>query len=315
MNKDTARRIGRSAAFLALLVLLLAALSWLYRPRDNTKAGGMDYVMAHGYLGHRAEELDVFFVGSSEFYSAISPMLLWEQAGITSYDDAIGAQRTYNMAVMVDELLKTHHPKVIVLDGYVALKRGNPDEALFALTASRLGVLNNHENWKKFDLEALSSPVEYTHREINKGFRPDGRAEEAKQGEYMETSDRVMRMPLMNRLFLDCIRARCQREGITLLFLALPSPENWDMAHHDALQAYADRTGIPLLDLNLMTQELEIDPAQDYRDGGDHLNIKGAEKVSAYLAQYLPGAFGLTDHRGQEGYELWQEELAEYPEW
>ena len=315
MKRDNIRPIALTAAFLVGLTALLAALSWLYRPRDNTKAGGMDYVMAHGYLGHRAEELDVFFVGSSEFYSAISPMLLWEQTGISSYDDAIGAQRSYNMAVMVDEMLKTHRPKLIVLDGYVALKQGNPDEAVFALAAAKLGILNNHENWKKFDLEALSAPVSYTHREINKGFRPDGRAEEAKQGEYMETSDDVFRMPLMNRVFLDSIKARCRKEGIALLFVTLPSPENWDMAHHVALQDYADQTGIPLLDLNLMTKELDIDPAVDYRDGGDHLNIQGAAKVSAYLGEYLRTNYDLPDHRGEAGYELWQQELAEYPEW
>lgn len=315
MKKETIRAAALTAGFLAGLMLLLAALSWLYRPRDNTKAGGMDYVMAHGYLGHSADEIDVFFVGSSEFYSDVSPMLLWEQAGITSYDDAIGAQRTYHAAAMVDELLRTHRPKLIVLDGYVALKRGNPDEAVFSMASSLFPVLTNHENWKRFGPEELAAPVEYTHREINKGFRPDDRSKEAQSGGYMETSEKVLHMPIMNRLFLDYIKTRCDRAGIPLLYLAMPSPENWDIAHHDALQAYADKVGIPLLDLNLMAEELGIDPAVDYRDGGDHLNIKGAAKVSAYLAEYLPRQYSLTDHRNDPAYDRWQEELGEYPEW
>ncbi len=314
MKKANLSSLIRVAAFLLVLALLLSGLSWLYRPRDNTKEGGMDYIMAHGYLGQSADGIDAFFVGSSEFYSGISPMLIWEESGITSYDYAIGAQRAYSADAMVEKLLRTHHPRLVVLDGYVALKRGDPDEAVFSMASRLFSILENHENWKRFDWEMLAAPVEYTHREINRGFRPDNRNTSITYAGFMREDDSRARFPLMNRLYLEHIRAVCQREDIPLLFIALPSPENWDYAHHNALQDYADKAGIELLDLNLMVDELDIDPETDFRDEGDHLNSDGAEKVSHYLAHYLAQQYGLQDHRGDPAYDDWAEDWAQYPE-
>lgn len=315
MKKELLRPAALILAFLSGLGLLLAGLSRVYLPRDNTKAGGMDYIMANGYLAEGADDIDVFFVGSSEFYSGISPMLIWNQEGITSYDYAIGAQRTYNADVMVKKLLSTHHPKLVVLDGYVALKQGNPDEGVFAQAASWFPILDFHENWKKFGGELLLAPVRYTNREINKGFRPDQRHAVTDVSGFMAPSEERLAMPLLNRLYLRHIKALCDRAGVQVLVLALPSPENWDYAHHNALQAWADRAGISLVDLNLMTEELGIDPDTDYRDGGDHLNVNGAAKVSAWLGTYLKEQYGLRDRRGEEALAAWNEDWNQYPEW
>ena len=40
-------------------------------------------------------------------------------------------------------------------------------------------------------------------------------------------------------------------------------------------------------DLNLIYKDLGIDFEKDTADGGDHLNIYGAKKVSKYLGDYL----------------------------
>ena len=45
---------------------------------------------------------------------------------------------------------------------------------------------------------------------------------------------------------------------------------------------------------------------------GDHLNYSGSQKASAYLAQYLPEHTSLQDHRGEAGYEAWDEDLTAY---
>ena len=314
MNKDTIRHSALVLVFLGILAALLAAASWVYRPRDNTKQGGMDYVMAHGYLGEPAGSIDVFFVGSSEFYSGIAPMPMWERSGLSSYDFATGAQRSYNADAMVRELLQTHHPRLVVLDGYVALKQGNPDEAVFTKLSQWFPVLINHENWKRFDWETICSPVAYTHREINKGFRPDGRHAPASYAGFMTPSEERADLPLLNRLYLDHIMETCREAGVEVLFITLPSPENWDYARHNTLQDYADAAGVPLLDLNLMVTELGIDPECDYRDGGDHLNSAGAEKVSAYLADYLRETYHLEDHREDPALAGWKEDIMLYPE-
>ena len=315
MRQQTIRKVITVIAFLVGFALLLSLLSWVYRPRDNTKEGGMDYVMANGYLGEAADSIDVFFIGSSEFYSGVSPMVIWERNGITSYDLATGAQRTYNADAALVRMLKTHQPKLVVLDGYVALKQGNPDEGVFAQLASWFNVLDNHENWKKFGPAQLAAPAVYTHREINKGFRANWHHTETSFAGYMTPSEERWGIPLLNRMYLDHMRAVCARAGVQVMFLVLPSPENWDWAHHNSLQDYADAAGVPLLDLNLYVDELNIDPSVDFRDEGDHLNVKGARKVSEWLADWLRERYELPDRREEAQLALWHEDLEQYPEW
>ena len=42
------------------------------------------------------------------------------------------------------------------------------------------------------------------------------------------------------------------------------------------------------------------------------MNLSGATKVVTYLGNYLSEKKDLTDHRGDPGYQDWDEELVEY---
>ena len=55
-----------------------------------------------------------------------------------------------------------------------------------------------------------------------------------------------------------------------------------------------------LLDLQ---EETGIDYAVDTFDGGLHLNVYGAEKLSGWFGQYLTDRCGLTSRRGEEALE------------
>ena len=75
---------------------------------------------------------------------------------------------------------------------------------------------------------------------------------------------------------------------------------------------YAITNKVPFLDLNLFTKDLKIDWSNDSRDGGDHLNTSGAEKLSQYLGSYLSAHYPLTDHRSDGNYSEWNRELGQY---
>ena len=92
---------------------------------------------------------------------------------------------------------------------------------------------------------------------------------------------------------------------------AFPSPANYNKETHRAIQEWADEHGVEFLDLNLNTDEVGIDWATDTNDAGDHMNYEGSMKVSAYMADYLRENYELPDHRGEAGYESWDEDFAE----
>ena len=63
--------------------------------------------------------------------------------------------------------------------------------------------------------------------------------------------------------------------------------------------------------MNLSLEDIGLDWNTDTKDGGDHMNSAGAEKVSAYLADYLKDNYELTDHRGDKDYAEWDRDYNE----
>ena len=308
MKQQKTNNVVTVLAFLLGLAFLMALLGWLYRPRDNSEEGGTFLTKSMGYLSEPEDSIDVFFLGSSEFYAGVCPLRIWDEAGITSYDMATPGQRIYHAEYYLPQILETHRTKLVVFDAFVAVAPGNGDDAVFYQWAKPFPILLNHNNWKLFGLKELLSPVRYTHHEVNKGFRPRGIAKGANYSRYMQKTGRRADVPWINTALLDSVCRQCKEAGVELLFLSVPSPVNWNYARHNTMQDYADRQGVPFLDLNLVADEVGIDPKTDFRDGGDHLNGPGAKKVSIYLAAYLREHYGLESHRDDPAYAQWQQD-------
>ena len=62
------------------------------------------------------DSLDVVFVGDSSIYKGVSPMQLWHEHGIASYNYASPTQRVWDSYYCVKEVLNYQKPKVIVMD-------------------------------------------------------------------------------------------------------------------------------------------------------------------------------------------------------
>ena len=74
--------------------------------------------------------------------------------------------------------------------------------------------------------------------------------------------------------------------------------------------------GYTVLDFNTpeMYEELGLDFNKDYYNS-KHVNYIGAEKYTRWLTAYLAEHYDLPDHRGQTGYESWEEAYAAYQEY
>ena len=63
---------------------------------------------------------------------------------------------------------------------------------------------------------------------------------------------------------------------------------------------------------NITKGDYAIDWSTDTRDGGRHLNCKGAEKVSAYLGKYISENYSFKDKRHSEKYADWNNDYLDY---
>jgi hypothetical protein len=98
--------------------------------------------------------------------------------------------------------------------------------------------------------------------------------------------------------YLDKIRALCDENGIRLILMKAPSlsPE-WGEEKNAQVVAYAEKYNLDYINFYDLIDELGIDYETDTYDGGLHMNLSGADKLSAYLGAYLRDHCELEDHR------------------
>ena len=104
--------------------------------------------------------------------------------------------------------------------------------------------------------------------------------------------------------YLDDIDTICRENGASLVLVSTPSPKNWNYEKHNGVMQWAEENSVSYIDLNLIA-EIGIDWATDTKDGGDHLNLEGAKKVTYYLGGILGELCELQDTRNNPDYEDW----------
>ena len=110
------KQLIKSVSFLLILILLLAAGSRLFLPKDNRSESGMEELAANGILGERDSSIDVLFIGDSEAVSSFSPMEMWNQHGFTSYVCATSGQPMNLSYYYLVRAFQKQTPKVVVLE-------------------------------------------------------------------------------------------------------------------------------------------------------------------------------------------------------
>ena len=77
-------------------------------------------------------------------------------------------------------------------------------------------------------------------------------------------------------------------------------------------QKIAEKYGITYYDFNFEADKIGIDWNVDTRDGGNHLNSRGADKLTNYVGKIFADNYGLPDHRKDEAYKSWDEAYEKY---
>ena len=306
------KHILSSAAFLLILLVLLEALSPVFRPKNNTVEDRTWDVQADGILGEPENSIDVLFLGSSEAYCSFIPMEIWGEYGITSYVCSTPAQRVYQSVEYLRSAFRTQRPRIVVMVALAVCWRNTPTHLITIRLGEWLPVVRYHDRWKSLRAEDFYQSPRYTHVEAEKGYRLHRGARAANTEGYMEPTKEVEQLPFENVRSFEHILELCQEYGSQLVLVSVPSTYNWNGKRHNAVAALAERMGIVYLDMNCMQQEIPIDWEMDTWDGGDHLNYTGAKKVTAFMGQWLADTGMFEDKRSQEAYSQWNRFLQEY---
>ncbi len=259
--------------------------------------------------------IDVIFAGDSLVFRDISPLRIWEKSGITSYDLSDGAMRLCDQCVLIKNFCRRQSPKLLVLEADIMTKDASPFKDDFAIPTNMIErlfpIFHYHTFYKGFNIFDENEGASGT-----KGYQPEDTVEPYEGSlDYMTEDAEPVEIGELNLIYLDRIVDFCGENDIELLILALPSPGNYNKEVHKAVQEWADDKGTEFVDMNLFYEELGIDWAKDTKDGGDHLNRSGSEKVSDYIAGYLRENYDLPDHRDDPEYSDWKILRAAPSEW
>ena len=310
--KQSVQRAGWSLLFLAILVGFLSVLSGkiaeaVVRSEDLVPERNKSTVKLQK---EAADTVDVMIVGDSLSYCTFSPMQMWNQNGISAFVGGQAEQTIQESYYMLKTAFRNQKPRVVVLETDVIFRRQEGVQGM-AKSLSVMGqyycpLVAYHDIWKAWILGKEYPMEDYKGFQLRSGVQP------YENGAYMHETEEREEISGMVRFYLGKILDLCRENGAQVLLVSAPSPANYHYAKHNALAEYAKQAGLSYLDLNLQLDTLGMDWGKDTFDKGDHLNLSGARKVTAYMSWYLQDTYRLFDHRGEEAYAAWAEEAKTY---
>ncbi|MDV3429558.1 MAG: SGNH/GDSL hydrolase family protein [Bacillota bacterium] len=267
---------------------------------------------------------DVIFIGDCEVYENFSPITLWKKYGITSYIRGSAQQLIWQSYYLLEETLKYEKPKVVVFN-VLSMKYNEPQKEAYnrmtldgmklsmtklkSIKASMMEdeslidyifpILRYHSRWSQiteedfkylFKKDKLFSNGYYMRADVKAaGTVPEGK----KLPDYQFGSNAYY--------YLDKMVKLCRDNNIQLVLIKAPTLyPYWYQQWDSQMEQYAKANNLMYINFLKLTDKTGIDYNKDTYDGGLHLNVTGAEKLSDYFGNILKTSYGLEDRRNDE---------------
>ena len=318
MKKETLKNLLGCLAVLVVFVAVLWFLTALLQPKYMTDLEEGSFISQYY---REAGNHDVLFVGDCEVYANFSPLEMFRQAGITSYIRGTSQQLIWQSYYVLKETFRYETPKVVVFN-VNAMRYSEPvSEAYNRLTIDQMrwspekvGIIQasmkEEETFLSYVFPILryhSRFDELTGEDLQYLFRI---RDNTWQGYQLHTEiNPVGTLPTKRVLasydfgdicweYLDKMRQLCEENGAQLVLIKAPSLYPYWYDEYDAqIRDYAQEHGLKFYNLVDQIDTIGLDFSQDTYDGGLHLNLAGATKLSTYFSRILTEDFDLADHR------------------
>lgn len=283
-----------------------------------------------------ASSHDLLILGDCEAYENISPIRLFSEYGITSWIRGSAQQLIPQSYYLLEDTLRYETPEAVILSVSAMQQIEQVNETYNRMTldgmkwsGAKLSAIQNtmmpeehlveyvfpilrfHSRWSDlgeddFRYYFKGEPVTHNGYYLRADIRPAGEFPRERRVRNPEFEEKGYE-------YLNKIRELCEKNGISLILFKAPSlypvwHDEWNMQIED----YAKTYDIPYINGLQDMEKIGIDFDTDTYDGGLHMNVYGAEKVSDYLGPILRET-GLPDHRtDSELMKLWAEKEKRY---
>ncbi len=344
MNNDNnknnpVQKICLFAAFCLLTFLIVSAAAGILQRKDSDRK--------YADFMENADKVDVIFLGSSHMLNSVSPAQLFDETGITSYNFAKPGgiiPESYWTYRLARQYVK---PKCVVMDlwsldrdyHFVDIMNGPEDKKQADNSVSLLHT--NMDIWPLNSLkaEAINDLISSFDRRMEfyfdfslyhgrwNGLIKDDFVKDAQFGDsdYLLGAEANRRMITNYNMFepedksgnfeeetesiryLGKLISECQSENIDVVLTFMPMGGSYyeDYQAINFGKKIAQKYDIEFIDLleeNGDVVNIEFDMSDD-----SHVNEFGMSRITTYLGKILSEHDNLADHRGEDGYGLYEE--------
>lgn len=299
--------------FCLILILLLETLSWLslitLRNPDP-----MSDSNPWAVFEEPENTVDLIAMGNSNVRSGIIPMQLWKDYGITGYTWGEPGVDPFDAELYLQKIFKKQSPSVVILEASFFFRNTtlteNLNSRVKAGLASVCPLISYHRTLTKLFQYSFSDLMQASHS-VTKGYYVNFQTKSSKKAKsYMKKSSSDDSLnPIVEKQVLK-IEKLCEENGAQLIITAVPSTSDWGYQRHQLTEEFCSRNQLEFLDMNTsdVLKDMGLSWKNDTRDGGTHLNYHGASLTTEYLGQYLAENHPMTDFRGKDGYQQWDDD-------
>jgi hypothetical protein len=319
----------------AIIIAVLYFLQKLLVPKYVD--GIVEGALVAEYYQEENKDFDVIFIGDCEVYENFSPVALWEEYGINSYIRGSAEQYIFQSYYLLEDTLRYHKPEVVVFN-IQSLQFGKAQNEAY----NRMSI--EGMKWSKSKVDCIKASMTEEEDFITYLFpilRYHSRWNEitSEDFKYMFKSKKISHNGYFMRIdvkaaenvptgrplgsydfdenawkYLDMMRELCEENDIKLIMIKAPSLYPYWYDQYDAqVVDYAKKYNLPYYNFLSLGDETGIDYSTDTYDGGLHMNLSGAEKLSHYFGNILVNEYGVSDRRGDAALEaIWNEKIKDY---
>ena len=316
------RKLIRAVIFILLLGLILGRMQYMFTRKESKKKLARFFQEQAGF--------DVLFTGISHMETGVSPMELYNDYGITSFNFGESGARLPFAYWTLRNALDYCTPKLVVIDvrridledkeadpyvrtnfDYFPLTKTKAEAVwdLFDGFEDRLSYLfpliAYHDRWQELRRSDFGN-IQYR---IDNGTFYYGKAELAVfdpvHHSYVEP-ELVYKPGAVGEEYLRRMIELCQGKGIEVLLVELPFPgTRRDQRFANSVQAIADEYGVNFLNYHHIEGVVDYDTDMTNQT---HVNDSGMHKTTYSIGRFITDHYDLPDRRRDSAYASWTQQ-------
>lgn len=345
-GKSIIGRAFKLLIFLLIGALLFVALNLIFTPKWRSTWRSTDTIT--GFYTLEPNSIDTVILGSSQVITGVSPLQLYQEAGIRSY--ALGTERQPMLAsyyLLLDALRTQPKIKTVVLEvtelfpqcnepsyrkvfdfmypsqvkwegiqDHIQWAKKQDPETAPKLINYLFPVFSYHDRWKELNQDDFTYFLQ-DRKFLTRGFSIQPKKGAKDPGYEALDIDNLTGFATPDEEALHFLKATislCQKRNISLLLLKT-TRSDWSLEQFNTVLDLSKEYGVSYLDFNTphRLSSIGFDYSKDILKGSEtHLNLNGAGKETAYLADYLTENFPVSDMRGDKSSAQLDRDLVSY---